>query len=135
MAALLDPPQPNTEVDAAFDRILEKVASYNPDADLDLLRRAYELARNKHAGQFRRSGAPYISHPVAVVEILANLEMDMPTLVAGFLHDVVEDTTVCIDAISQRFGPEVAALVDGVTKLALVTRDLFADSGDEEESP
>src|ERR1044071_6830094 len=117
VAALIETPIPNTEADAAFERIIQKVASYNPEADLDLLRRAYELAREKHSGQTRRSGAPYISHPVAVVEILASLEMDVPTLTAGFLHDVVEDTTACIEDISRKFGPEVAGLVDGVTKL------------------
>src|SRR5215470_13280164 len=118
-------PKPHSPADAAFSALLDKVREGQPNADLDLLRRAYEFACEKHAGQVRRSGDAYITHPVAVAQILADLEMDVPTLGAALLHDVVEDTTVTQDEMVQRFGPEVAGLVDGVTKLDLVTSDLF----------
>lgn len=113
------------ETDAQFKAILSTVAKYNPEADFALLRRAYAFACEKHEGQVRRSGDPYITHPVAVCEILASLEMDVPTLAAGLLHDVVEDTSVTSEEMVTRFGPEVAHLVDGVTKLSLVHVDLF----------
>ncbi len=117
--------KPDSAADEAFERLLAKVRESVPNADLDLLRRAYAFACEKHAGQVRRSGEEYITHPVAVAEILAELEMDVPTLAAALLHDVVEDTSVTAEDMVQRFGPEVAGLVDGVTKLALVTSDLF----------
>ncbi len=117
--------QLNTEIDATFRRLLSTLARYNPDAEFDRLRKAYAFAREKHEGQFRLSGEPYITHPLAVAEILAGLEMDPQTLAAALLHDVVEDTTVTAEELAERFGPEVAGLVDGVTKLALVQQDLF----------
>lgn len=87
------------------------------EADLDMIKRAYELAEKAHAGQVRKSGVPYITHPIAVAGILANLHMDAVTIAAGFLHDVVEDTPVTLEEIKEQFGPDVALLVDGVTKL------------------
>ena len=92
---------------------------YNPNSDSDLLRRAYAYAEAKHEGQSRRSGEPYITHPVAVTTILTELEMDDATLAAGLLHDVVEDCGVSRDQIAADFGDEIADLVDGVTKLKL----------------
>src|SRR5260370_42285062 len=102
------------------------VAKYRTVDDVRRLRAAYRFARNKHAGQMRRSGEPYMTHPLAVAQILAEMEMDTSTLMAGLLHDVVEDTAVTQEETVQRFGPEGAALVDGVTKLTLVSVDEFS---------
>ncbi|MCZ4550534.1 RelA/SpoT family protein [Gordonia rubripertincta] len=88
-----------------------------PKADVTVLQRAYDTAESKHNGQFRKSGDPYITHPLAVATILADLGMDTTTLVAALLHDTVEDTGYSLDALSEDFGQEVAHLVDGVTKL------------------
>jgi GTP diphosphokinase / guanosine-3',5'-bis(diphosphate) 3'-diphosphatase len=88
-----------------------------PSADADLLRRAYAVADHWHSGQVRKSGAPYITHPLAVAILLADIGMDTTTLVAALLHDTVEDTGLTIGQVKAEFGPEVAVLVDGVTKL------------------
>ncbi|WP_372435967.1 RelA/SpoT family protein [Williamsia soli] len=88
-----------------------------PKADVTVLQRAYDTAESKHSGQFRKSGDPYITHPLAVATILADLGMDTTTLVAALLHDTVEDTGYSLEALSEDFGQEVAHLVDGVTKL------------------
>lgn len=101
----------------SLEDVEQKVMSYNPGADFTSLRRAFELAVQAHAKQKRFSGEPYIIHPVAVARILADLELDLETLVAGLLHDVVEDTKIPLARIKADFGSEVAALVDGVTKL------------------
>jgi len=100
-----------------LDDLIHKVVHYNPEADLDLLRKAYHFADLLHAGQKRFSGDPYIIHPVAVALILAELELDMDTLVAGLLHDTVEDTGVTLEDLQENFGVDIALLVDGVTKL------------------
>ena len=102
-----------------IEAIICKAQAYHPGADAALLRRAYAYAAEKHEGQSRRSGEPYITHPVAVTTILTELEMDDATLVAGLLHDVVEDCGVSRDEIAAEFGEEIADLVDGVTKLKL----------------
>ena len=106
---------------AAVPPVLEPLATVHrgmhPKADLALLQRAYETAAAKHAGQQRKSGDPYITHPLAVATILAELGMDTTTLVAALLHDTVEDTDYPLDALRVEFGDEVAHLVDGVTKL------------------
>ncbi len=94
--------------------------SHYTRADLDLICRAYHFAREAHAGQKRKSGEDYITHPVAVAAILATLGMDAETLAAALLHDVVEDTGVTLDDIREHFGDSIAALVDGVTKLQVV---------------
>ncbi|SCL16349.1 GTP pyrophosphokinase [Micromonospora nigra] len=88
----------------------------HPGADPAVLRRAYTIAENMHRGQFRKSGEPYITHPLAVAQICADLGMDTTTLVAALLHDTVEDTRYTLQALAEDFGPEVAHLVDGVTK-------------------
>ena len=102
----------------AVEPLLARVREYNADADLGVLRRAFELAAGAHEGQLRVSGAPYLEHPLAVAHILADLHSDVPTLAAGLLHDVVEDTSVSLAAIRRQFDPEIALLVDGVTKLS-----------------
>jgi GTP diphosphokinase / guanosine-3',5'-bis(diphosphate) 3'-diphosphatase len=95
-------------------------AAYLPEADQDVLRRAFEVARHAHEGQFRLSGEPYIEHPVAVAGVLAELHLDADTLAAAILHDTVEDTEVSLDDLTKQFGPTVARLVEGVTKLGKI---------------
>jgi len=101
-----------------MEDVIEKIMQYNPQADLQLLKRAYAFASDAHAGQKRIPGDPYVTHPVSVAYILASLNMDMNVLVAGLLHDVVEDTGITLADIEKDFGAEVAQLVDGVTKLS-----------------
>jgi GTP pyrophosphokinase len=95
-------------------------AAYLPEADQDVLRRAYERALGAHQGQFRLSGEPYITHPVAVAAVLADLRLDVDTLAAALLHDTVEDTPITLDDLRAEFGPTVAKLVEGVTKLGKI---------------
>lgn len=104
---------------SSLETLIDAARRYHPDVDADLLRRAYAYAALKHEGQTRRSGEPYITHPLAVSTILTELEMDDATLAAGLLHDVVEDCAVSRDQIAAEFGAEIADLVDGVTKLKL----------------
>ena len=103
-----------------IDMILEAVKSYQPNADTDLIRRAYELADAAHKGQKRVSGEDYIIHPLAVAKILTDLQIDDITISAAILHDVVEDTTHTLDEMRELFGDEVAMLIDGVTKLGRI---------------
>src|SRR6186713_1594266 len=98
-------------------QLLNKLETYLPPAQVDRIRDAYEFGAQAHQGQKRLSGEPYIAHPVAVADILADLHMDAQTIVAAILHDVIEDTATAKDEIAERFGPEVAELVDGVSKL------------------
>ena len=98
-------------------RQLEQVASYLPAEQIPLLRRAWEVGAAAHAGQTRKSGEPYITHPVAVAQVLAELGLDVETLIAAILHDTIEDTPLTHAEISEAFGESVAELVDGVTKL------------------
>ena len=100
-----------------IENILDAVKSYSPKADLDLIRRAYELARKAHAGQTRVSGEAYIIHPLHVAQILTQLHLDDATISAALLHDVVEDTIYTNNQMKEMFGDEVAMLIDGVTKL------------------
>ena len=97
--------------------LTEKVAAYDPRADLPLIDAAYVLAMKAHGAQKRDNGDPYITHPVAVADILAGYRLDTASIVTGLLHDVIEDTQVGLPDIERRFGREVAGLVDGVTKL------------------
>ncbi len=100
--------------------LIEQVQRYNPNAQVDLIRRAYDFSARAHEGQVRRSGEPYLKHPLAVAEVLAALKLDVPAIVAGLLHDTVEDT-VCTQAqIEEEFGKNVARLVDGVTKIGQI---------------
>jgi len=105
--------------ESPIENIVSRARVYHPNTDAELLRRAYAYAEAKHEGQSRRSGEPYITHPVAVTTILTELEMDDATLAAGLLHDVVEDCGVSREQIAAEFGDEIADLVDGVTKLKL----------------
>jgi guanosine-3',5'-bis(diphosphate) 3'-pyrophosphohydrolase len=100
-----------------FEDLVEKVRAYNPEADFELLRRAYVFSAFEHKGQVRRSGEPYLVHPLEVADLLAEMRLDATAIAAGLLHDVVEDTETPIDRVRALFGPEVAHLVEGVTKL------------------
>src|SRR6187397_1779754 len=103
-----------------FETLLEKVRSYSPEADLELLRRAYVFSALEHKGQVRHSGEPYLVHPLEVADFLADMKLDVVAVAAGLLHDVVEDTLTTIDRIRQLFGPEVAHVVEGVTKISAI---------------
>lgn len=103
-----------------FERLLAEVKNYSTNADTELLTKAYEFAAKAHDGQLRASGEPFINHPLNVSLILAGLELDVVTIAAGLLHDVVEDTGVSLETIEEQFGAEVALLVDGVTKLSRI---------------
>lgn len=109
--------QENESPEKLYDSLIERVRKYHPSDDLSLIERAYKLANDAHKGQLRKSGEPYIIHPLCVAIILADLEMDKETIAAGLLHDVVEDTIFTTEEIKEQFGPDVALLVDGVTKL------------------
>jgi len=97
---------------------LQKIEEYNPNYDMDMISRAYDVADEMHRNQLRKSGEEYLIHPVAVAEILADLGMDSETIAAGLLHDVIEDTPYTLEQMEKEFGSEVAELVDGVTKLS-----------------
>jgi GTP diphosphokinase / guanosine-3',5'-bis(diphosphate) 3'-diphosphatase len=103
-----------------FEDVVEKVRAYSPEADLELLRRAYVFSAFEHKGQVRHSGEPYMVHPLEVADFLANLRLDVVAIAAGLLHDVVEDTLTTIEIIAERFGPEVAHVVEGVTKIGAI---------------
>lgn len=100
-----------------LDKLLNTIKKYNTAADVSMITKAYNLARDMHKGQLRNSGEEYFIHPVAVAEILADLQMDDETICAGLMHDVLEDTAYNKDEMIKEFGPEIAELVDGVTKL------------------
>lgn len=101
-----------------IDELIDRVFSYNPDADFDLLRRAYMFSREAHQKQIRIEGSPYIEHPLAVASILTEMHLDTTTIAAGLLHDTVEDTPVTVDEIREFFGEDVSFLVDALTKLS-----------------
>ncbi len=105
------------EDDGGVDLLLRKVRGYNPKADVRQVQRAFDFAEESHRGQLRKSGEPFIRHPLGVAHILADLGMDTTTLVSALLHDVVEDTALSLEKIESDFGPEVGAIVDGLTKL------------------
>ncbi len=107
---------------ASIEQLIETVSRYFPDYDTDIIRRAYEVAAQAHAGQQRKTGEPYINHCVETAAILAELRIDPPVIVAGLLHDTVEDTDLTLDDIRREFGDEVARLVDGVTKLGQINQ-------------
>src|SRR5260370_36173249 len=98
--------------------ILQRVASYHPEPDLDIIKKAYVYSAKVHQGQLRHSGEPYLVHPLEVGGILAQLRLDEASIVTGLLHDTIEDTLATLEELSELFGPEIAQLVDGVTKLS-----------------
>ena len=100
-----------------YHSLIQRVKKYHPSGDITLIEKAFHVARDAHKNQFRKSGEPYIIHPLCVAMILAELELDKETIVAGLLHDVVEDTVLTDKEITELFGEDVALLVDGVTKL------------------
>ncbi len=106
-----------------IQEILDRVAAHNQEANLELIQRAYVFAASAHAGQTRLSGEPYLSHPLAVACTLAEMGFDEPTVAAGLLHDTVEDTGTTIEEIDERFGEDVADIVDGVTKISMIPFD------------
>ena len=106
-----------TSYHGLYDSLMESIKNYMKAQEIALVEKAYHYAQKAHEGQVRNSGEPYIIHPLAVAQILASLELDAPTLVAGLLHDVVEDTPITLEEIEKHFGPEIALVVDGVTKL------------------
>ncbi|MGR4850832.1 RelA/SpoT family protein [Streptomyces sp. LARHCF252] len=112
----------------AISHVAEAHRAHHPDADLEPLRHAYVLAESSHRGQMRKSGEPYITHPLAVTLILAELGAETTTLTASLLHDTVEDTDVTLDQVRDQFGEEVRYLVDGVTKLEKVDYGAAAES-------
>ena len=101
-----------------FEDLLEKVRAANPDADTELLRRAYVFSAAEHKGQVRRSGEPYLVHPLEVADLLADMRLDVVAIAAGLLHDIVEDTPNTIERVRELFGEQVAHVVEGVTKLS-----------------
>jgi GTP pyrophosphokinase len=102
------------------EQLIERIRTYQPTVDADLIQRAYDYSFKMHAGQTRKSGEPYVVHPVSVAGIIADLRLDAASVCAGLLHDVVEDTLATNEEISKAFGVEIAELVDGVTKLSKI---------------
>src|ERR1700676_1582357 len=105
------------QLDARFEELLEKLRKNRPSEDPWVVRRAYEIAAERHRAQLRRSGEPYLTHLLEVAHILADMRLDATTLTAALLHDVVEDTEFPVSRIEERFGAEVAHLVAEVTKI------------------
>src|SRR5438105_10047107 len=109
-----------TSTSTSIHDLIEQVQRYNPNAQVDLIRRAYDVSARAHEGQVRRSGEPYLQHPLAVAEVLADLKLDVPAIVAGLLHDTVEDTVCTQEQVEEEFGKNIARLVDGVTKIGQI---------------
>src|ERR1700730_8734426 len=115
-----------------FLELVEKVRQTRPSSDIEVLRRAFEFAAEQHRTQHRQSGDPYLSHPLEVAHILADMKLDITTLCAALLHDVVEDTGVSPARLSEHFGPEIGRLVEGVTKISRL--DLLAPEARQAEN-
>ena len=113
----LENPADFTSPEILYQDLIRSIRKYHPSDDISMVEKAYRIAAEAHKDQKRKSGEPYIIHPLCVAIILADLELDKETIVAGILHDVVEDTVMTLDEVSKEFGAEVALLVDGVTKL------------------
>ena len=110
-------PEDFTEPEVLYNELIKSIRKYRPSTDLSLIEKAYNVAYKFHEGQCRKSGEPYIIHPICVAIILAELELDKETIAAGLLHDVVEDTPMTTQDVEREFNAEIALLVDGVTKL------------------
>ena len=117
--ALLDDRLPLKTI-KTVDELVEKIKAYYPQVPVAIIEKAYAFSEKAHVGQMRRSGEPYITHPLSVAGILADLKLDIDTILTGLLHDTVEDTRMTIEEIKSTFGDEVAQLVDGVTKLGQI---------------
>jgi guanosine-3',5'-bis(diphosphate) 3'-pyrophosphohydrolase len=107
-------------VDDGYDRLIKRLRKYNPDCDISFIEKAYDFSKSAHKGQLRVSGEPFIVHPLGVAYILADLELDCVSIAAGILHDIIEDTDYTIVQLKEKFGAEIANLVDGVTKLGRI---------------
>ena len=114
---VLERPADNTPPEELYKELIRSIRKYHPSDDISLIEKAYKVAHEAHKDQKRKSGEPYIIHPLCVAIILADLQMDKETIAAGLLHDVVEDTGMTLEEITKEFNPDVALLVDGVTKL------------------
>ena len=114
---VMEIPEDFTDPEILYEKLKKRILEYHPSSDLTMVEKAYKLAYEAHKDQKRKSGEPYIIHPVCVALILADFELDIESIVAGILHDVVEDTIVTQEELEEQFGSEVALLVDGVTKL------------------
>lgn len=110
----------HNDPERTLGELVQIIRSYNQGADFNVIRTAYEYAEKAHRGQKRFSGEPYIIHPLEVAKILAELELDQETIIAGLLHDVIEDTGLTLDDMKEQFGSEIALLVDGVTKISRI---------------
>ena len=120
---LTEPLKEQLSPEQLYQRLIATIREYHPSGDISQIEKAYQVAKEAHKEQKRKSGEPYIVHPLCVAIILAELEMDKETIIAGMLHDVVEDTSVTLDEIKEQFGEDVALLVDGVTKLTRLSWD------------
>ncbi|MDE6924295.1 MAG: HD domain-containing protein, partial [Acetatifactor sp.] len=114
-----------------YQELINHVHKYHPSDDVTMIEKAYNVAKEAHKDQTRKSGEPYIIHPLNVAIILAELELDKETIIAGLLHDVVEDTVMTDDDLKREFGEDVALLVDGVTKLEKIPLSSTVDRSDE----
>ena len=104
----------------SIEDLITQIQQYYPSADLSIVHKAYKLAKKAHTGQYRKDGSPFFFHPLCVASILADLKLDLYTIVTGLLHDVVEDTSVGLDFIKKEFNDTVAFLVDGVSKVSQI---------------
>ena len=109
--------------DKAFRELTEQIKSYNPNANFTVIEEAYNVAKKYHEGQMRLSGESFVSHPVEVAKILAELELNSKTIAAGIMHDVIEDTDATYEDIEGIFGAEIADMVEGVSKLSKLNLD------------
>ena len=114
-----------------YQELIQRIQKYHPSDDISLIQKAYNTAAEAHKNQLRKSGEPYIIHPLNVAIILAELELDKETIVAGILHDVVEDTIMTEEDLKREFGDDVALLVDGVTKLEKIPLSAGVDQPDD----
>ena len=117
MVSLTNRSSADPALTSSIERLIARFLEHHESGDVDLIRRAGLVAINAHEGQLRRTGEPYVTHPIAVADITADLGLDEPTIAAALLHDAVEDTGVTTEWLANEFGPQVAAVVDGVTKL------------------
>ncbi len=110
-----------------IEQLMEQVVAYHPEADTSLIRRAFEYSVKAHEGQTRQTGEPYVQHPLAVAGILTFLKLDVPAIVAGLLHDTLEDTVATQEELEEQFGADVARLVDGVTKIGKISFETYEE--------